>query len=131
CARPSRHSGGRGWSSPPAYTQLRLAHRMSPDLCRPWEKRARPGRGSSPHRVRRGFRHLQEQVGTPARVPKRSGPGPGRPRGGKNRPAPRYPVWTKRIKQTPCWSAGREEELNLKFRRSEEHTSELQSRFDL
>lgn len=89
---------------------------MSPDLCRPWEKRARPGRGSSPHRVRRGFRHLQEQVGTPARVPKRSGPGPGRPRGGKNRPAPRYPVWTKRIKQTPCWSAGREEELNLKFR---------------
>src|SRR5699024_10745532 len=68
-----------------AYTQLRVVRRLAPDLRRPWEKRARPGRGLSPHRVRRGFRHLRERVGTPTRVPKRTGPGPGRPRGSKGR----------------------------------------------
>lgn len=86
------------WLVIAAYTQLRLACWLAPDLRRPWEKRARPGRGLSPHRVRRGFRHLRERVGTPARLPKRTGPGPGRPRGSRSRPAPRHPIWTKKHK---------------------------------
>ena len=95
------------WLVIAAYTQLRLVRRLAPDLRRPWEKRARPGQGLSPHRVRRGFRHLRERVGTPTRVPKRTGPGPGRPRGSKGRPAPRYPVRTKNNKtDTRAASAG-------------------------
>ncbi|MGA5138941.1 transposase, partial [Streptomyces azureus] len=46
---------------------------------------------------RRDFRHLRPQAACPARAPKSSRPGPGRPPGRKNtRPTPRYDVHTVR-----------------------------------
>lgn len=86
------------WVITAAYVQLRLARHLVDDLRRPWEKRPRPGRGLSPHRVRRGYRHLRDQIGTPSRLPKTSTPGPGRPPGRKNTPAQRHPVTTKLAK---------------------------------
>ncbi|MFD7447341.1 NF041680 family putative transposase, partial [Streptomyces sp. NPDC059909] len=65
------------WLVAAAYVQLRLARHLAVDLRRPWEKPPRPGRGLSPHRVRRGFRHLRDRLGTPSHLPKSSRPGPG------------------------------------------------------
>jgi hypothetical protein len=80
------------WLILAAYTQLRLARRLAVDLRRPWEKPAQPDR-LTPARVRRGFRHLRQQAGCPARAPKPSQPGPGRQAGGRNqRPADRHDV---------------------------------------
>jgi DDE superfamily endonuclease len=78
------------WLLIAAYVQLRLARGMAADLRRPWERRARPGRPLTPYRVRRSFRHLRGRLGTPAHLPKTTHPGPGRPPGGKNTPAPRH-----------------------------------------
>ncbi|MEV0537898.1 NF041680 family putative transposase [Kitasatospora sp. NPDC050463] len=66
-----------------AHTQLRLARPLAADLRRPWEKRAESNK-LTPARVRRGFRNLQAQSPTPARAPKPSRPGPGRPLGSRN-----------------------------------------------
>jgi hypothetical protein len=80
------------WLVLAAYTQLRLARRLAVDLRRPWEKPVPPDR-LSPARVRRGFRNLRARVGSPARAPKPSRPGPGRPAGRSNqRPADRHDV---------------------------------------
>jgi hypothetical protein len=80
------------WLVLTAYTQLRLARGLTADLRRPWEKQVSPER-LSPARVRRGFRNLRPQLGCPARVPKPSRPGPGRPVGVRNhQPAPRHDV---------------------------------------
>ena len=80
------------WLILAVYTQLRLARQLASDLRRPWEKPTRPDR-LSPARVRRGFRNLRPQVGCPARAPKPSRPGPGRPAGHRNqRPADRHDV---------------------------------------
>ncbi|WP_326697433.1 transposase [Streptomyces sp. NBC_01754] len=78
------------WLLLAAYAQLRLARGLVGDLRRPWERRPRPGKPLTPYRVRRAFRHLRDRLGTPSRVPKTSHPGPGRPPGGKNAPAPRH-----------------------------------------
>jgi hypothetical protein len=75
-----------------AYTQLRLARGCTDDLRRPWERPAPPER-LTPARVRRGFRHLRAKTPLPARAPKPSHPGPGRPPGTRNRrSAPHQPV---------------------------------------
>ncbi|GGR62374.1 hypothetical protein GCM10010251_93940 [Streptomyces aurantiogriseus] len=59
---------------------------------RPWERPAPPNK-LTPARVRRGFRNLRTQTGSPAGSPKPSTPGPGRPPGSKNRrPATRHDV---------------------------------------
>jgi DDE superfamily endonuclease len=80
------------WLVIAAHTQLRLARPLAEDLRRPWEKPARPAR-LTPARVRRGFRNLRPTTALPARAPKPSRPGPGRPPGSRNRqPAPRYDV---------------------------------------
>lgn len=80
------------WLVLAAHTQLRLARDLAEDLRRPWEKPVAPGR-VTPARIRRGFRNLRAKTGTPARAPKPTGPGPGRPQGSKNRaPATRYEV---------------------------------------
>jgi hypothetical protein len=82
------------WLILAAYTQLRLARRLAADLRRPWEKPAKPDR-LTPTRVRRGFRNLRRQACCPARAPKPSRPGPGRPTGHHNqRPADRHDVHT-------------------------------------
>ncbi|CAG6397594.1 transposase [Streptomyces cocklensis] len=80
------------WLVIAAHTQLRLTREAAADLRRPWEKRAEPAR-LTPARVRRGFRNLRPHLHSPARAPKPSTPGPGRPIGSKNqRLATRYGV---------------------------------------
>lgn len=81
------------WIVITAHTQLRLAAPLTADQRKPWEKTTRPGVTLTPTRVRRGFRHLRPHLPCPARVPKPSRPGPGRPPGSKNRhPATRHNV---------------------------------------
>ena len=56
-----------------------------------WERRRRAGR-LTPGRVRRDFDRLITLAGTPARPPKPSRAGPGRPKGRTSTPAARHPV---------------------------------------
>ena len=80
------------WLVIAAHTQLRLARHLAADLRRPWERPLPPER-LTPARVRRGFRHLRAKITLPARAPKPSHPGPGRPPGSQNRHrATRYDV---------------------------------------
>ena len=80
------------WLLIAAYTQLRLARHLAPDLRRPWERPAPEGR-LTPARVRRGFRNLHAKTPRPAGAPKPTTPGPGRPPGSRNRrPATRHDV---------------------------------------
>ncbi|MEV4899358.1 transposase, partial [Nonomuraea sp. NPDC055795] len=73
-------------------TQLRLGRHLAADLRHPWEKPASTGQ-LTPARVRRGFRNLRPTLAQPARAPKPSKRGPGRPPGIPNRrPATRYDV---------------------------------------
>ncbi|GAA3812926.1 hypothetical protein GCM10022206_59250 [Streptomyces chiangmaiensis] len=63
-----------------AHTQLRLAGPFAADQRKPWEKTTRP-------------KVVRQPLHCPARVPKPSRPGPGRPPGSKNRhPATRHDV---------------------------------------
>jgi hypothetical protein len=72
------------WVVIAAFTQLRLARHLAPDLRRPWEPPAPEGR-LTPARVRRGFRNLRAKTARPAGAPKPTTPGPGRPPGSRNR----------------------------------------------
>src|SRR5215472_11710178 len=51
-----------------ACAQLLLARPLAADLRRPWEKQPDPARPLTPGRVRRGFRNIRRELGTPARV---------------------------------------------------------------
>jgi hypothetical protein len=73
-----------------AHAQLLLARPLAADLRRPWERQPDPTRPLSPGRVRRGFRNIRPELGTPARVPKPARPGPGRPKGSSKGPASRH-----------------------------------------
>jgi hypothetical protein len=73
-----------------AHAQLLLARPLAGDLRRPWEKHPDPARPLAPGRVRRGFRNIRRDLGTPARVAKPARPGPGRPKGSSKGPAPRH-----------------------------------------
>jgi hypothetical protein len=73
-----------------AHAQLLLARPLAGGLRRPWEKQPDPARPPAPGRVRRGFRNIRRDLGTPARVAKPTRPGPGRPKGSSKGPAPRY-----------------------------------------
>jgi len=73
-----------------ASAQLLLARPLAANLRRPWEKHPDPSRPLPPGRVRRGFRNIRRDLGTPARVAKPARPGPGRPKGSSKGPAPRY-----------------------------------------
>jgi DDE superfamily endonuclease len=84
------------WLVLAAYTQLRLARPLVADHRLPWQPR-QPADKLTPGRVRRGFGHLAQRLATPARAPKPSRPGPGRPKGRRSGPAPRHPA----IKKTP------------------------------
>ena len=79
------------WLVLAAYTQLRLARGLVSDLRLPWERPCDPNK-LTPARVRRGFRRLRAHIGTPARPPKSSTPGPGRPKGTLKPPRKRYPA---------------------------------------
>ena len=79
-----------------AYTQLRLARRTSADVRLPWEAPQRPDRDAlTPARVRRAFPQLLVTLATPANAPKPCGRSPGRPRGARSGPAPRFPALKK------------------------------------
>lgn len=82
------------WLILAAYTQLRLARSLTKDLRRPWEPALHPHQ-LTPGRVRRGFHRIRRAAGNPARAPKASRPGPGRPKGRTSAPAQRYPVGKK------------------------------------
>jgi hypothetical protein len=79
-----------------AYTELRLARRVVADRRLPWEPPQRPQRSAlTPARVRQGFPALRVWLGTPATTPKPCGRSPGRPKGVRSGPAPRYPALKK------------------------------------
>jgi Transposase DDE domain len=80
------------WLVALAYAQLHLARPLTTDRRLPWERPCPPER-LSPRRVRRAFRHITATLPTPARPPKPSRPGPGRPPGSTNKnPRPPHPV---------------------------------------
>ena len=79
------------WLVVAAYTELRLARGLVADCRLPWEPPRDPAR-LTPTRVRRGFRQLVQILGTPASAPKPTKAGPGRPKGSRRGPAPRYPA---------------------------------------
>ena len=59
----------------------------------PWHPRAPAGPALTPGQARAGFRRLRQALPCPASGPKSSAPGPGRPKGSKNkRKAPRHPA---------------------------------------
>lgn len=74
-----------------AITQLRLARPLAEDHRQRWERHRKPGK-LSPGRVRRDFGRLAALAGNPASAPKPSRAGPGRPKGRRSTPAPRYDV---------------------------------------
>src|SRR5262249_40939281 len=79
-----------------AYTQLRLARRAIADVHPPGEPPQRPTRRAlPPARVRQALPQLLVALGTPATAPKPCGRSPGRPRGARSGPAPRYPALKK------------------------------------
>ena len=79
------------WLILAALTQLRLARNLVADHRLPWQPPLATDK-MTPGRVRAGFTYLLPHLGTPATWPKPSRPGPGRPKGRKSRPAPRYPA---------------------------------------
>src|SRR6516225_10238671 len=89
------------WIIIACYAQLYLARPLAAAIRLPWQ-RPLPAGALTPGRVRAGFRHARETAGTPARTAKPGKPGPGRPKGSKNKnKAPRQPVG-KRSSRTPA-----------------------------
>lgn len=72
------------WLVLTAYAQLHLARPLAADQRLPWEQRCPPDQ-LSPRRVRRVFRQVTAGMPSPARAPKPSRPGTGRPPGSKNK----------------------------------------------
>jgi len=87
------------WLVIAVYAQLYLARGLAAITRLPWQ-RAQPAAEMTPARVRAGFRRARDAAGTPASTAKPGKPGPGRPKGSKNkRKAPRYPVGKNAPKQ--------------------------------
>ena len=83
------------WLILAAHAQLVLARPLVADRRLPWETRC-AAHQLSPRRVRRGFRDITAALPSPARAPKPSRPGPGRPPGSPNKiTRERKPVITK------------------------------------
>jgi hypothetical protein len=74
-----------------AYVQLRLARDAVADVRLPWQAPLSSER-RTPARVRRAFSHVLAQLGSPVGVPKPCGRSPGRPKGVRSPPAPRFPA---------------------------------------
>jgi hypothetical protein len=76
-----------------AYAQLWLARTLASLARMPWQPRRPAGGSMTPGQVRAGFCRVRATLGTPASDAKPSAPGPGRPKGSKNKhKAPRHPV---------------------------------------
>lgn len=83
------------WLIATAYAHLTVARTLITDHRLPWEH---PDH-ITPLRVKRGFPGLLPTLGTPAKPPQKTTPGPGRPPGRTSGPAPRHPVVRKRPKK--------------------------------
>jgi hypothetical protein len=72
------------WLVMAAHTQLRLARPLAVDHRLPWQRPLTPAR-LTPARVRGGYRRICRAAVHPARAPKPTRAGPGRPKGHPNR----------------------------------------------
>ena len=82
-----------------AYAQLWLARGLAAVTRLPWQP-PQPAAAMTPGRVRAGFPRARQAAGTPARTPKPAAPGPGRPKGSKNKhKAPRHRPGKTTLKQ--------------------------------
>ena len=83
-----------------AYLQLWAAQPVAQRCPRPWERYlpAQHLEPLSPSQVQRDFDRIIRQFGTPARPPKPRGNAPGRPRGARLPPRPRYALVRKGAK---------------------------------
>ena len=85
------------WLIIACYAQLYLARPLAADTRLPWQ-RPQAAAAMTPGRVRAGFRHARQITGTPARTAKPPRPGPGRPKGSKNKnKAPAQPVGKRKL----------------------------------
>jgi hypothetical protein len=75
-----------------AYWQLLLAAPLSRDSHRPWEKPSPEGKTPTPGRVQRDYRWIFCEIGSPTRPPKVRGIPPGRPKGYRPEPRPRFNI---------------------------------------
>jgi hypothetical protein len=82
------------WLVALVFNQLYLARQLGLALHRPWEQTDRP---VTPQQVRRVMPTILSQVGTPARPCQPRGKSPGRAKGFRPKPAPRFPV----VRKTP------------------------------
>jgi hypothetical protein len=78
------------WLVAAAFAQLVLARTAVADRRLPWERPLPPDR-LTPLRVLRAFVALAHQLPRVAATPRPCGRSPGRPKGRRSRPAPRYP----------------------------------------
>ena len=77
--------------------QLYLARPLAAAVRLPWQ-RPQAAAAMTPGQVRAGFRHARQAAGTPARTAKPAKPGPGRPKGSKNKnKAPAQPVGKRKL----------------------------------
>lgn len=79
------------WLVITAHTTLRLARPLAVDNRLPWQRALTPST-LTPARVRAGYRRVHAKTPRPSRPPKPSHPGPGRPKGSRNRT--RAPIQT-------------------------------------
>lgn len=79
--------------------QLVLARAEAKVQWQPWDAQKRP---VTPRQVRRSMGTILTKLGTPAQSPQPRGKSPGRPRGAKIKPAPRYQVVYKGKSDTKC-----------------------------
>jgi hypothetical protein len=84
------------WLVAVVMNQLYLARELAQVLSRPWERKDRP---VTPQQVRRIMPALLQQLGTPARACQPRGKSPGRAKGFRPEPAPRFPVVWKTLKE--------------------------------
>ena len=83
------------WLVALVFNQLYLARELGQALHRPWENCDRP---VTPQQVRRVMPAILWQLGTPARPCQPRGKSPGRAKGFRPEPAPRFPVVRKSLK---------------------------------
>jgi DDE superfamily endonuclease len=84
------------WIVALAFLQLYLARELGQHALLPWEAKGRP---VTPRQIRRLMPTLLSQLGTPVRMCQPRGKAPGRAKGFRPQPAPRYPVIQKTSKK--------------------------------
>lgn len=90
------------WLVALVFNQLYLARELGQALHRPWECTCRP---VTPQQVRRVMPAILVQLGTPARPCQPRGKSPGRSKGFRPAPAPRFPV-VRKTRKSPLKASG-------------------------